>query len=305
MVYSPLTGKENVSLVKEIDVNFLKKRYLKNNVNVEKYFGNIRKIQLMECNDTAYRFYYPFNIAGDGDFYRNLQKNINYSYRPGRWEHIEAAKYIEEHSNLLEIGCARGEFIEKLSESKDITCTGIELNPECVEACLKKGLDVKLETVEEHAGSNHENYDYVILFQVIEHIADVKAVLEKTISCMKTGGLLIVSVPNNASFIKYNNTNILNMPPHHMGLWGTKSLKSLEQLFEIKLVDLVYETLQEYHIHFFLNSLLQYYDERYQFWGKLYRTILLKILNKILYKPLNRLSDTINGHTILAVYQKY
>ena len=115
---------------------------------------------------------------------------------------------------------------------------------------------------------------------------------------------MIISVPNNESFIKYNKYNFLNMPPHHMGLWGAKSLKSLEQLFGIRLVEFLYEPLQEYHIPFFINTLLQYYDSRYQFWGKLYRTVLLKILNKILYKPIDRLSDTINGHTLLAVYQK-
>ena len=304
MVYSPLTGKENVSLVKEIDVNFLKRLYRKRNVNVEKYFKKYKTIQVMECNDTGYRFYYPFDIAGDGEFYKNLQQNLNFYNRAGRWEHLEAPKYIVGHGKALEIGCARGEFIETLSESSNITCTGIELNPASVEAASKKGLDVKLETIEDHAKSNNKNYNYIFLFQVLEHIPDVNKFLKKAISCLKSGGLLIISVPNNESFIKYNEYNILNMPPHHMGLWGAKSLKSLEQLFEIKLVDLVYETLQEYHIPFFLNSLLQYYDSRYQFWGKLYRTILLKILNKILYKPLDRLSDTINGHTVLAVYQK-
>ena len=174
MVDSPLTGKKNVSLVKEIDVNFLKRHYQKRNVNVEKYFKKYKSIQLMECNDTGYRFYYPLDIAGDGEFYKNLQQNLNFYNRAGRWEHLEAPKYIMGHGKALEIGCARGEFIETLSESNNITCTGIELNPASVEAASKKGLDVKLETIEEHAKSNNENYDYVILFQVLEHIPDVK-----------------------------------------------------------------------------------------------------------------------------------
>jgi len=304
LVYSPLIGKANVSLVKEIDVNFLKRLYRKRNVVIEKYFKNYDKIQLMECNDTGYQFYYPLDIAGDGEFYKNLQQNLNFYNRAGRWEHLEAAKYITENSKLLEIGCARGEFIQKFSESKNTTGTGIELNPASAEAGVKKGLNVRLETIEEHAKFNKENYDYVILFQVLEHIVNVKEFLENALSCLKKDGLLIISVPNNDSFIKYNEYNILNMPPHHMGMWRAESLKSLEQLFEINIVELLYEPLQEYHIPFFLNSLLQYYDSRYQFWGKLYRTMLLKIFNKILYNPLYRISDSINGHTLLAVYQK-
>ena len=156
MVYSPLTGKDNVSLVKEIDVNFLKRLYRKRNVNVEKYFKKYKTIQLMECNDTGYRFYYPLDIAGDGEFYKNLQQNLNFYNNTGRWEHLEAVQFIRENSTVLEIGCARGDFIETLSESKNITCTGIELNPASAEVALKKGFDVKLETIEDHAESNNE-----------------------------------------------------------------------------------------------------------------------------------------------------
>ena len=44
-------------------------------------------------------------------------------------------------SDVLDVGCGRGEFLELLRDH-GITARGIDLNVEMVERCLAKGLDV-------------------------------------------------------------------------------------------------------------------------------------------------------------------
>jgi hypothetical protein len=45
------------------------------------------------------------------------------------------------------------------------------------------------------------------------------------------------------------------MPPHHVGLWGSVSLRYLEKVFPIKLLEMHYEPLQEYHVDSYIHAM--------------------------------------------------
>ena len=49
--------------------------------------------------------------------------------------------YFAGQSDVLDVGCGRGEFLELLRE-KGIRARGLDLNPEMVEVCRARGLDV-------------------------------------------------------------------------------------------------------------------------------------------------------------------
>ena len=78
--------------------------------------------------------------------------------------------------------------------------------------------------------------------------------LGNQIKCIKPGGYLVVSVPNNEGFIK-DDFNLLNVPPHHMGLWEEHSLRRTGDLFGLKHVATHFEPLQDYHRGYFLGVL--------------------------------------------------
>ena len=68
--------------------------------------------------------------------------------------------------------------------------------------------------------------------------------IKDSLLALKPNGKLIIGVPNNNPFLFVNDKyHTLNLPPHHAGLWNKKSLKSLEQIFNIELVSLQYEPL--------------------------------------------------------------
>jgi 2-polyprenyl-3-methyl-5-hydroxy-6-metoxy-1,4-benzoquinol methylase len=220
---------------------------------------------------------------------------------PWKWEHEVTKEYLKDGQTVLEVGCAHGAFLKKINELYDLKeSVGLELN-ESTPADSSKWKIVN-QFVQDYQKENKGRFDIVCSFQVLEHIADVHGFIQAQIECLKPGGLLIISVPNNDSFIK-NGDFCLNMPPHHMGLWNTKSLKSLENIFSIQLVKFHYEELQEYHVGSYI------FSQRYIKLPKIIQKLIMK-WDKITgrykgfeNKVLKNRKDII-GHTVLGVFKK-
>ena len=208
-------------------------------LDVAKYFSHGPEVLLLKCEDTGLRFYYPFETAGDEDFYkqRHLSNEARGSEYDRDWseDHQFAYDRLITGEKLLEIGCATGKFLER---AKQVTSnvSGLELNPISAAIARKKGFDVHSTVVEKHAVEAAGEYDVVCAFQVLEHVTDPGAFLAAAIDLLKQGGKLIVSVPNSDPFYqRFNKYDVLNMPPHHMGLWTLAALKKLEGFFPIRL----------------------------------------------------------------------
>jgi hypothetical protein len=58
---SPVTYSSNVTLLKNFDIEKIKALYTKETkVDVSRFFEGIKEVELYQCNDTGYRFYFPF-----------------------------------------------------------------------------------------------------------------------------------------------------------------------------------------------------------------------------------------------------
>lgn len=303
-IQSPLTGSYNVKKVQEIKTDFIVKNYQEMlGVDVSKYFKNIDTLEIYECLDSGYKFYYPFNITGDGKFYEELQKNAWY-YMEWKWEHEEALKICTGSKSVLEIGCAQGEFLSKVS-TKGITCTGLELNAHAAEKARVKGLNVLEEMAQAHAQKNKEKYDVVCSFQVMEHIAPIGEFIQASVDVLKPGGKLIISVPNNDSVVfTTDDAAILNMPPHHMGLWNLNSLLSLQRHFPLRMERVYLEPLQSYHTNFAKKvaekSFLEKLERKNLSWVPFLKTVGKMMINM----NVRAIAPHIIGHSIMAVYTK-
>lgn len=268
-------------------------------INIQKYFDGIANIKIYECVNTKYRFFYPFNIDGDGVFYEHLQK-YDWYYMPWKWEHYITKKLLYGQEKVLEIGSGGLGFVENLFKS-GYNITGLELNEESIIKAHKIGLNVLCETIQTHAINNFEKYDLVCSYQVLEHISDVNSFIQAQINCLKKGGKLIIAVPNNDSFIKYTKGGLLNFPPHHMGLWNKSSLISLVNLFDIKVDKILFEPLQEYHLDWYINSMIQNRINK----NKIIRVVFKKLkLKNIFINLVKKCKSKIHGHTIMVIYTK-
>ncbi len=299
MIISPVSGSDNCILERTYQCELIIKNYWEiYKIDISSYFEGIEEVELYNCLDTGYHFFYPFTIAGNSFFYEQLQ-NFDWYYMPWKWEHQVTARLLKKNDKVLEVGCGSGAFVRKF-QNEGFDITGLELNEDSVKTAKIDGLRILNETVEAHASNNAEIYDIVCSFQVLEHISDVSSFLFSSIKCLKPGGRLIICVPDNDSFIKRDIINILNMPPHHMGLWNTKSLRMLKNYFPLSVSKTLREPLQKYHVHWYVSLM-----ERQICNFRIPKYIFYKFkLNKIILLVVKIIAPVLNGHSIMAQYIK-
>jgi 2-polyprenyl-3-methyl-5-hydroxy-6-metoxy-1,4-benzoquinol methylase len=302
LINSPLTFSNNVIEIGKINADeiiTIYSSYFK--MNVEPYFKNISEIKIFKCLDTQYMFYYPFKTEGDEKYYELMGK-FDWYYNPSRWEHKKALEIIGEKDTVLEIGAGSGFFLSELKK-KNNTITGLELNGKAIEEAKAIGIELKKEFIQEHVKENENKYDVICSFQVLEHISQPFEFLDTQIKCLKPRGKMIMGVPNNDSYMKGNKhpSKVLNMPPHHMGLWTLASLKSLENIFNITLKDVYYEPLVGGNVDIYLwNRVNQFFLGISFFTKAIWKFKLHNALRFFLLKK----SHKINGNSMLVVFEK-
>jgi SAM-dependent methyltransferase len=208
-----------------------------------------------------------------------------------KWEFRTALKMIRPGEKVLEIGAGQGDFIDKLKD-KGIEAVGLEMG--------RQADNIINQSIEEHSKKNPSQYDTVCSFQVLEHVSDVASFISASINALKPGGSFILSVPNNWPNSPIFKDNILNMPPHHQGLWNINSLISLTKYFPLCLERLEIEPLESYHRVIFMNLLNQKLVRN----NPLLSKIIFKIFKPVLRLAIARLSPNIIGHSILVKFVK-
>jgi 2-polyprenyl-3-methyl-5-hydroxy-6-metoxy-1,4-benzoquinol methylase len=126
----------------------------------------------------------------------HIEKSDNYIYQRSLLAYIESKKVV--FGNLLEIGTGSGYGIEYLSSKVDkfVTIDKYE-NPQMSEL-LKQYTNIEFykQNVPPLKDIASEYFDFVISFQVIEHIKNDKEFVKEIHRVLKKGGKFIVSTPN-------------------------------------------------------------------------------------------------------------
>lgn len=301
-MYSPITGSPKVKLIGAISSETIISLYqTKHNINVKNYFDQLTSVCIYQCEETGYQFYYPFSLEGDGSFYEKLQSVSSTGYyMDWRWEHEQAFSLITPNSNVLEIGSGKGVFLEKL-KVKNVNAEGIEHNEGAIKICLSKNLNVHGSSIIELLPAKAGTFDFICMFQTLEHVSDVRGFLNSLLQLLKPNGRLIFSVPNMDSFIGQLNDDCFNMPPHHMGLWNENSIINLQKAFPLKLKGIYTENLQTYHFGPYTRVILKKINLNN---SSLLNKVLIKILQLPLCAIIFFLKRRIKGFAILADFEK-
>lgn len=96
---------------------------------------------------------------------------------------------------VLDVGCGAGVLAAQLEEATAWTVDGTDLNVTALEHCApRRGRTLYYDVTErrpELAGA----YDAIVLFDVLEHLPDPRAVLAGALHHLRPGGLVLVNVP--------------------------------------------------------------------------------------------------------------
>ena len=106
---------------------------------------------------------------------------------------------IEVNGKFLDIGCACGDTLE-IARDMGADVYGIELNPNSVEMCKAKGLNVYRGTLED-APYPDSYFDVIWMSQVVEHFASPAYSLKTVNKLLKPGGRVYIFCPNAGSYL--------------------------------------------------------------------------------------------------------
>ncbi|WP_192350950.1 bifunctional 2-polyprenyl-6-hydroxyphenol methylase/3-demethylubiquinol 3-O-methyltransferase UbiG [Algoriphagus sp. Y33] len=273
------------------------------NQDVNRYFRDVENVKVYKCQKTKYRFYYPFTIVGDGQFYEFLSVNKS-NYYHSRWEHKLALNFANKSEKWLEIGSGNSYFLTQLA-SRGVEILGLELNQVEVDNARANDLKVVNEDFF-NLKKDFGKFNVIALFQVLEHMWDISLFFKKASDLLEAKGKIIFSVPNSNPYLYvYDKLHTLNLPPHHMGLWDIESVRLVGKEFGFKLIDCQTEKLSyDELIYIFRNSKvfdLLKLNFKYGVLKLIYVIIPLKLKPKIANLLRNRFLE---GRNLFVVLEK-
>lgn len=123
-------------------------------------------------------------------------KKPDYKFKPHfNSTHSQTLKIIKKSSNVLDIGCHDGKFMDILKEENNCETLGIDIhNPENRSDIILQDLDKGLSELD------FKKYDYICILDVIEHLNSPEKFLSSLFNKVSTTQNIIISTPNIAFF---------------------------------------------------------------------------------------------------------
>lgn len=145
----------------------------------------------------------------------SVSASDNYVFQRSLLAYLEAAKMVS--GDVLEIGTGSGYGIEHIAAKADNYVT-IDKFPTDIDPKHKNVKFIQM-NIPPLKGIEDESFDYVVSFQVIEHIQDDEQYLSEIHRVLRPGGKFIVTTPNIKMSITRN--------PWHIREYTIEELKSL------------------------------------------------------------------------------
>lgn len=161
------------------------------------------KFSYYQCRQCGIIFLWPIP-ANMGDYYPNdyyqRPKSLHALSEAAKQEtyKIDIVKRFVFAGRLLEIGPSYGAFAF-LAKGAGFNTEVIEMDESCC-AYISDKIGIKAICSDRPEESMHGQYDAIVLWHTIEHVKNPIELLRAVSERLSTGGVLIISAPNPASF---------------------------------------------------------------------------------------------------------
>ena len=155
----------------------------------------------------------------------SLEASDNFVYQRSRLAYVEAAKLVS--GRVLEIGTGTGYGVDIIAPNASEFVTLDKYRSERVDS-LPANVRFVEATVPPLPFEN-ETFDYVVSFQVIEHIKHDKRLVREVMRVLRPGGKFIVSTPNKPMSLTRNPWHVREYTAEELGQL-LSDFSSVEQL---------------------------------------------------------------------------
>jgi O-antigen chain-terminating methyltransferase len=131
---------------------------------------------------------------------------------------------FRDKQNVLDLGCGRGEFVELLAMHQ-VPVTGVDANPDMVDFCRERGLNVVLADAFAYLHDCADgSLDGIFSAQVVEHLPPMEAIklIALAAAKLRPAGVLVVETvnihcPSTLSSFFLDPTHIRPLPAELLG----------------------------------------------------------------------------------------
>ena len=182
---------------------------------------------LYGCRNCDLHFWHPVSMPDAAWYERAYQgrDQTEMPLEPGHRFFLSDPK-APKSGRLLDLGCGTGNFLAAARDA-GFDVTGIEMNRNAVQFARDRYrlANVFAMRPEEFGASHeHEKFDVVTFFEVLEHQENPKGFLAAATECLASGGFIALSVPNRNRWQKGMET--LDYPPNHLTRWRPRALEN-------------------------------------------------------------------------------
>jgi 2-polyprenyl-3-methyl-5-hydroxy-6-metoxy-1,4-benzoquinol methylase len=142
------------------------------------------------------------------------------------------------NGQLLDVGCGSGQALQFMAEL-GWQVHGVDFDPKAVEIARRKGLEVRLGSLEDQAYPS-DSFDAITMSHIIEHVHDPLSLLSECRRILKPGGHLVIVTPNSKSWGHQRfGANWMHLdPPRHLHIFNEQSLRGLAAAAGFQIVSL-------------------------------------------------------------------
>jgi len=180
-----------------------------------------RRSALVFGKNTAEETAAKVRAANQNLRYLRLEEEHRLALLNARWR-LDLIRGLKPSGKLMEIGCARGDFLRIAREKFDVC--GVEPNPDLADSSSQVA-PVYRDIIERTPWSG---FDVVASFHVIEHVDSPRSFIQAAVQRLNPRGLLVIETPNIDSIpFKLMKSRWRQFIPEHYFFFSPKTISRL------------------------------------------------------------------------------